>query len=163
VILKDAQGGVWNVGRTRWWGSRQWIPVKNPRELLPSGGLTGDIVELVLLALLALVVLVPIILGTLEYLIKLMTRPLRLWLQPSARAAGWGFDLVQVVPAGAPMDAKLAPVRTRVRVPTRVGARYLRGQLVALLPQGGGLQDFQVAEAFRKAEAIAQADQSPTT
>ncbi|WP_147397314.1 hypothetical protein [Amycolatopsis panacis] len=162
MILKDAQGGVWSVGRVRWLGTRQWIPIKNPRELLPSGGLTGDFVELAFLALLVLVVLIPIILGTLEYLVKLLFRPLRLLLQPSARAVGWGFDLVQVVPTGAPVDANISPVRMHIRVSTRVNARYLRGQLLALLPQGGGLQNFRVSEEFRKVEATCQVDQQST-
>lgn len=140
---------MWTVSRPRWLGSKQWIPIKNPRELLPRGGLTGDIVELALLAVLAVVVLVPIILGTLEYLFKLLIRPVRLLVQPSARAAGWGFDVVQVIPAGTPLTAKPAPVRLHIRVPHRAGAQQLRQHIASLLPTGGGLRHPQVQQAFR--------------
>jgi hypothetical protein len=158
MIFADAQGGVWTVARSKWLGSRQWIPIKNPRELLPSGGLTGDVFELALLVVLAVVVLVPIVLGTVEYLLKLLIRPLRLLIQPSARAAGWGFDVVQVVPAGAPVTAKPVPVRIHVRVPDRAGARRLRKHLASFLPTGGGLHHPQIQQAFRDFDATVQAD-----
>jgi hypothetical protein len=158
MIFADAQGGVWTVGRTRWLGSRQWIPIKNPREFIPSAGLTGDIFELALLVVLAILVLVPIILGTLEYLLKLLIRPLRLLLQPSARDVGWGFDVVQVVPAGAPVTVKPTPVRMHIRVPNRAGARQLRQQFVTCLPTGGGLHQPQIQQGLRVANATVQAE-----
>ena len=81
-----------------------------------------------------------------------------LLLQPSAQDAGWGFDVVQVVPAGAPVTAKPVPVRMHIRVPDRAGARQLRKQLLDALPTGGGLQHPQIQQALRDSNATVQTD-----
>jgi hypothetical protein len=145
MIFTDAQSAVWTVDRPRWLGSRQWIPIKIPREMPAFGGISGDIFDLVVFVVIAVVWLIPKILGTLEYLIKLAIRPFRLLLQPSARAAGWGFDVVQVVAA----DAAPAPVRRHVWASDRAGARRLHQLLVSRLPEGGRFDQPGIQQALR--------------
>jgi hypothetical protein len=149
MIFVDAQSAVWTVGRPKWLGSRQWIPIKIPREMPAAGGFSGDIFELVVVVVVAVVWVVPKILGTLEYLIKLLIRPFRLLLQPSARTAGWGFDVVRAVAANAPVTEKPAPVRMRVWAPNRAGVRRLHQVVLSQLPEGGGFGRPEIQQAVR--------------
>jgi hypothetical protein len=157
MTFADAQSAVWIVGRPKWLGSRQWIPMKFPREIPALGGTSGDLLELAVMAVIAVVWLVPAILGTLEYLIKLAVRPFRLLLRSSARSAGWGFDVVRAVAADAPVTDKPAPVRMTVWAPNRAGVRRVHRVVLSQLPEGGGLHRPDIQQAVHEAGAAIRA------
>ena len=144
--------GPWTVGRVRWLGSSQWVSMRLPKDgPLKGGGWSGNIFEAVFVAVYVAVVAIRISLGVTEYLIKLAARPLRMRLQPSARAAGWGFEVSRAAPTVAGPEAR--PVTTCVRLPARPQAHRVREQLVALLPSTVSLDSPRVVEALRAASA----------
>ncbi|WP_215548584.1 hypothetical protein [Amycolatopsis sp. CA-230715] len=139
MTVVDASGGIWVVGKPRWRGSRRWVPFGRARDFLPADGLGGDIADLVVLVFGALVAGLVLLVSTMEYLAKLLARPIRLLVQPSARRAGWQFDVVEFVPAEADVTSEIVPVPRQVCAPTRTAKRDLRAGLVAQLRTGRAL------------------------
>ena len=151
IPFADIRGSVWTVTRVHWLGSHQRMPLSWPTDL-PSTGAIDDPISAVLWFLIVAWRTAPVVFGAVEYLIRLAARPFRLWLQRSAQAAGWGFEVTRWALKG----AKAPPVTARVRTPTLAQARRLRRQLLAVKAAVHTLQHPDAAEALRAAEATVQ-------